>query len=115
MSRREPSRKEKRESKFYFKAEQGEFDADTSLYGSEERNLKKSGFTIVRNEKNKKEAAPSNVSWKDAFKGNIPPLVSDYISGRIKTFPDSAIQNWAQELYVIAARVNFKKTQTNNE
>lgn len=111
----EPSRKERREAKLYYLSEQGFFEASTTLYRTEDKYLKKCGFTVVRNEKNKKEAAPSKVSWENPFGGNIPPLVSDYVSGKIKTFPDSAIQNWAQELYVIAARVNFKKTQANNE
>lgn len=106
---REPSRKEKREAKFYYLAEQGNFEAEPHpyLYKSEEKNLKKSGFKTLRLGNNKKEALPTEVSWKEAFKTGIPPIVSSYIIGEIKTFPK--VSNWAQELYVIAARANYQK------
>lgn len=103
-----PSRREKREAKFYFLAEQGYFKAEPLLYISEERNLKKHGFEVVRNGDNKKESLPSKVSWENAFKNGIPLIVSNYINGIIQTYPESAIINWAQELYVIAARANHE-------
>lgn len=108
-----PSRKEKRESKFYLLAEQGKFETETSLFICEERNLKKSGFEVVRNGDNKKESLPSKVSWENPFKNGIPLIVSNYINGIIQTFPEASIKNWAQELYVIAARANHDKG-TNN-
>lgn len=103
----EPSRKEKRENKFYSLAEKGLFDAlGVFLYRSEARKLVSSGFKVVRIEDkdNKKIPLPSYVSWENAFGNDIPPMVEAYIWGEIKTFPN--FSNLAQELYIIAARAN---------
>lgn len=106
---RDPSRREKREYRFYYLAEQGRFEATPRphLYTSEEKNLKKSGFDTLRSGDNKKGALPTDVSWRNAFRDGIPPIVYSYIIGEIKTFPKT--ENWAQELYVIAARANYEK------
>ncbi len=108
-----PSRKEKREARFYFSAEQGNFHSEAFLYKSEEKSLKKSGFTVLRAGDNPKEALPSEITWENVFKKGLPPMVTDYILGRINTFPK--VSNWAQELYVIAARANHDKAQIINE
>lgn len=106
----EPSRREKRESKFYFLAEQGYMlSKDFSLFKSEEKSLKKQhGFDVVRFGDNLKKELPSVVSWEKAFKDGIPLIVVNYCLGIIDTFPKSAIENWAQELFVIASRANYK-------
>lgn len=105
----EPSRREKREDKFFRLAEQGKFEAEPLpyLYRSEEKSLQKNGFTTKRIGENKKVALPTEVSWKNPFKDGIPLVVSSYIIGEIQTFPK--VENLAQELYVIASRANFEK------
>lgn len=108
----EPTRREKRESKFTYSAEQGNFETELTTYGNEAKGLSKSGFKVKRELGSSKNALPSKASWKKAFGDTIPPIVSDYISGRIKTFPE--VSNWAQKLYVIAARVNYEKTHQSN-
>ena len=106
-----PSRREKREFKFLYLAERGEMLCNAfSLYKSEEKTLKdKHGFYVVRHGDNLKGELPSTVSWENPFKGGIPLVVNNYCTGFIDTFPKSAIKNWAQELFVIAARANFEK------
>lgn len=123
-----PSRREKRESKLYSLAEQGKLESnDFRLFKSEEKNLKiKHGFDVVRFGTDLRKDLPSNISWEKAFKNGIPLIVINYCTGIIETFPKSSIENWAQELFVIAARANYEKgkdiskqllgmAQTNNE
>ena len=108
-----PSRREKRESKFYCLAEQGKMESnkDFSLYKSEEKSLKKAenGFNVIRHGTDLKKELPATVSWQEAFKNGIPLVVLDYCIGVIDTFPHSQINSWAQELFVIAARANYEK------
>lgn len=107
-----PSRRERRESRFYHLAEQGKMESinDFLLFKSEEKNLtSKHGLDVIRHGSNTKKQLPSTVSWENAFKNGIPLLVMNYCTGVIGTFPKSAIENWAQELYVIAARARHEK------
>lgn len=106
-----PSRREKRESKLYSLAEQGKLESnDFRLFKSEEKNLKiKHGFDVIRFGTDLRKDLPSNISWKEAFKKGIPLIVINYCTGIIETFPKSSIENWAQELFVIAVRANFEK------
>lgn len=114
--RHEASRRERRESKFYLHAEQGNMECKVSLFKGEGKSLRKQGLVVCFPDNfNEKKASPSTVSWKDAFKTGKPLIVFNYINGTIKTFPKSAIENWAQELYVIAARANHLKGTNNNE
>lgn len=112
-----PSRREKRESKFYFLAEKGKMLCDDfSLFKSEEENLEsKHGFDVTRHGTDLKKDLPSTVSWEKAFKKGIPLIVINYCIGGIETFPKSAIENWAQELFVIAARANYEKDFRNTK
>lgn len=111
---REPSRREKREQKLLYTAEHGNFEVELLLFGGEAANLVKNGFFVDRHGSDSKKSLPSTVSFKNPFKTGIPPIVSDYVTGQIETFPK--VSNWAQELFVIAARVNNKKVgQKNNE
>ena len=114
--RNEPSRREKRESKFYLAAEKGNMECKVSLFKGEGKSLRKKGLVVCFPDNfNEKKASPVVASWKDAFKTGIPLIVSNYIDGTIMTFPWSAIENWAQELYVIAARANHLKAQNKSE
>ena len=108
-----PSRKEKREAKFVRMAEYGNFETTVYLFKSEATNLKKQNFAVVREGVDEKKSLPSTVSWKRAFGKSIPLSVKDYISGGIKTFPK--VSNWAEELFVIAARACFVKAQKDFE
>ncbi len=110
----EPTRREKRESKIICAAERGNFEAEIPTYGSEAASLVKDGLKVVRHGEKKNVSLPSTVSWKEAFRKGIPPIVSDYISGQIVTIPK--VSNWAQQLYMIAARANNQKAgRKNNE
>lgn len=106
---RTPSRKEKRESKFYKVAENGNFFCTVSLFHSEAKSLIKKGFTVKRFGENEKKALLSEVSWENAFKNCVPLIVSEYVEGVIQSFPNATVENWAQELYVIAARARHNK------
>jgi len=103
------SRREKREQKFLRRAKSGYFGADTVLFLSEEKSLRKKGFLPVRASSKKEGSSPAYVSWEGAFKNGIPLIVFNYCIGVIEGFPKSAVENWAQELYVIAVRANFEK------
>ena len=108
-----PSRKEKRETKFINIAKSGNFETTAYLFKSEAVCLRKQNFAVIREGIDEKKSLPSKVSWKKAFGSNIPPSVKDYISGKTKTFPK--VLNWAEELFVIAARACYLKAQTNYE
>lgn len=105
------SRREKREAKFYFLAEQGKMLCNEfTLFKSEERTLRdKCGFDVTRYGTELRRELRSVVSWEKAFKNGIPLLVINYCTGTIETFPKSAIESWAQELFVIAARAIYQK------
>jgi len=103
------SRKQRREEKFLDSANSGEFGAPTPLFKNEEKSLIKDGFTVKRFGLHTKYSLPSYVSWNEAFGDEIPPSVCDYITGVSDEFPKSEISNWAQRLYVIAARANYEK------
>ena len=105
------SRREKREVKFYFLAEQGKMLCNEfTLFKSEERTLRdKCGFDVTRYGTELRRELPSVVSWEKAFKDGIPLIVVNYCIGMIETFPKSAVENWAQELFVIAARAIYQK------
>lgn len=111
----EPSRKERRQAKFYHLAEQGEFKSENILlYGNEIKVLKKDGFTVVEKKNaNRKKLILSTVSWDKPFKKGIPLIVFNYTIGEIETFPK--ISNWAQELYVLASRANMENSTNNIE
>ncbi len=103
-----PSRNEKREIRLYTAAEKGELSIEQLiLYPSEITKLEKQGFKVVSNIKpysNSTALFTVNVSWAGAFGCAIPYIVHSYINGIIETFPKNSINNFAQELYVIAHR-----------
>ena len=110
------SRRERRESKFYSLAEQGEkLCKGVFLYKSEAKNLIKEGFHVERHGTDEKKQLPSTISWENPYEDGIPLLVELYVKGAIKTFPDCKIKNWAQRLYVIASRANEEKAQSELE
>ena len=106
-----PSRREKREAKFIRTAEQGEFESSVYLFKNEAVNLRKKNFKVIRIGTDDKKSLPSVVSWEDAFNKGVPPAVAEYVVGKIQTFPK--VSNWAQELYVVAARARYMEHKNN--
>ena len=106
-----PSRRQKRLSRFYYLAEKGYMVSnDFYLFKSEESNLRNNyGFNVTRYGTDLTKELPSSVSWEEPFQNEIPLIVIDYCMGRTNTFPKSAIENLAQELFVIATRANYEK------
>lgn len=104
------SRRERREQKLFNAAENGNFKIKVTLFKGEATKLTEDGFCVTRHGDDKKRAVPSTVSFKNAFDSDseIPSDAKDYISGKTETFPD--LSNWAQDLYVVAARANHEKS-----
>lgn len=112
----EPSRREKREAKLYSVAEKGRFQTEMKLYKRESDTLaKRDGFkTFRRIPNNKSKPIPTYIDWQTPFPNGVPPIAFSYINGETETFPE--VSNWAQELFVIAARANNQKVgQKTNE
>ena len=101
------SRREIREDRLIFLAEQGRFSAEFNLFRSENRKMVKDGFETTVFSENKKKAVPTVVSWENAFQGDPPPVVLSYIQGKTNTFPE--FDTWAQKLYIIATRAQYVK------
>ena len=101
------SRREAREDRIIFLAEQGLFSTEFNLFKSENRKMVKDGFQTTVFSENKKKAVPTLVSWENAFSGDPPPVVLSYIEGKTNTFPE--FDTWAQKLYIIAARAQHDK------
>lgn len=102
----QPSRKERRAVKIFSAAERGEYQIKTSLFKTEARSLLNEGFDVIRSIPESKKSVDSIVKWDKPFKGGIPPVVCSYTIGEIETLPKDEMDNWAQELYAIASRVN---------
>ena len=100
------SRRNRREARLVYIAEKGLFKATLHLFKSECRRMRKLGFTVPAFTGNEKRAEAIEVSWEKAFSDGAPPVVLDYVYGVTNTFPKT--DNWAQELYVIAARAQFE-------
>ena len=83
------------------------------LLPSEFRLLKKEGLTVIKQATqngSRNKVFFCNVSWKNAYIEEIPKAVSSYIhSQKAQRYPKEDIQNFAQELYVIAKKHMAKK------
>lgn len=102
-----PSRNEKREIRLYSAAEKGVLSIEQFiLYPSEITKLEKQGFSVdtIKPYSNSSVLFTANVSWANAYGCTIPHIVHSYINRIIETFPKNSIENFAQELYVIAHR-----------
>lgn len=106
-----PSRNEVREIKLYTAAEKGSLSLDYILYSSEMRKLEKEGFRILNVKPFSKNGLYSaTIDWSRAFGNKIPHIVFAYTHGIVLTFPKNSVQDFAQELYIIAQKNNsFKK------
>lgn len=104
-----PSRSETRETRLYSAAEKGKLSIEFTLYRSEITKLKKQGFSvkIIEPFPSFKNLYTVDVTWSNAFGFTIPLIVYSYTHGIIETFPKSAVENFAQELYVIAKRARI--------
>lgn len=106
------SRSIRRSQRFHFAAEKGLKALDGQiLYLSEIKKLTKEGFVIVDSEvfDNKRKLYKCTVSWMDAYKDGIPPMVLDYIYAVIESYPINFVNSLSQELFIVAERVNAKK------
>lgn len=102
------SRNEIREAKLYLVAEKGEFSLDYLLYSSEMKRLGKQGFRISNVKPSTQQGLYSaTINWCKAFGNYIPPTVYAYTNGTIQTFPKASVNNFAQELYVIAEKARL--------
>lgn len=45
----------------------------------------------------------SSVSWKNAYKNGVPSVVSEYISGKSKNYPENEVKNLAQKLFILSS------------
>lgn len=107
-----PSRSEKRQTRFCSSAEKGwNYLSGQILYLSEIKKLEKEGFVIIdiKLYDKKRKLYLCTVSWVDAYKNGIPPMVLDYIYGVIETYPKNFVNSFSQELFVTSERVNAKK------
>lgn len=107
-----PSRYEKRQTRFYHKAEQGLLYSEEIIYPSEKKKLIKEGFYVKEIEDfvgpngahPNRKLIVAEVSWKHAYGYSIPYIVHAYTIGLIETFPVNSCKNFAQELFIIANR-----------
>lgn len=107
-----PSRSEKRNVQLYSAAEKGEFSLENIiLYPAEIIKLKKDGFAVhnIKPFTSKKKLFVVNIEWANAYGPAIPHIVYSYIHGIIETYPKGFVNSFAQELYVIAHRINIKR------
>lgn len=88
-------------------AQQGLFEAEgLVLLPSVFKGLKKEGLeTTKTGTKNgaRNKLFISSVSWKNAYKDGVPTVVSEYISGKTKKYPEEEIKNLAQKLFVLSS------------
>ena len=100
---------EKRNSLIAF-ARKGDFEVDRLvLFPSVFKKLSKEGLTLKKLETRngaRNKVFITHVSWKNAYKGNVPDKVSEFISGKTKIYPESEIKNFAQQLYVLSSMKN---------
>ena len=102
-----PSRTDKREIRLYTAAEKGELSIEQFvLYPSEITKLEKQGFNVsnIKPYSNSSVLFTATVSWSNAYGCAIPHIVHSYINRIIETFPKRSVNNFAQELFVIAHR-----------
>ncbi len=105
------SRSERRQQRLIYAAEKGLKSLEGQiLYLSEIKKLTKEGFVIVESETfdSKKKLYCCTISWQEAYKDGIPPMVLDYIYAVIESYPKNFVNSFAQELFITSARVNAK-------
>lgn len=104
------SRSDKRLIKLRCAAGEGCMSLDNELlYGSEIKRYEKQGFEVSHTPSSIKNLDNSKIDWSNAFNGNVPYQVFCYISGITPVYPKVYVKTFAQELYVIAAHVNYNK------
>lgn len=106
------SRSEKRQQRFYAAAEKGwTYLSGQILYLSEIKKLVREGFNVidVKTYDNKRNLHTCTVSWINAYKDGVPPMVLDYIYSIIESYPKCFVNSFAQELFITSQRVNARK------
>ncbi|MBO4815857.1 MAG: hypothetical protein J5507_02790 [Clostridia bacterium] len=99
-----PNRFEERQERFYYRAEHKLFSSEEILYPGEVKKLFSQGFKVkkVKDFDISRNLGVYEVSWQSSFGLAVPHIVYSYINGIIGTYPHSAVNNFAQELYVIS-------------
>lgn len=113
------SRKDSIEEYLRKVAKAGKYSAQTpfKIYIGEAKKLSKAKLCSPPKGKSEKSTHYNlnweNPTWNDPC-GDGPPLeVLDYIEGNTNIFPSKFCTVLAQELYIIAARANYKKRHKN--
>ncbi len=98
------SRRDERQERFLLKAEKKELDSEEILYPSEAKRLQRDGFTVekIKDFDTGRCLGVYEVSWANPFSNGIPHIVYSYCIGLLNVYPRSKINNFAEELYVIA-------------
>lgn len=104
------SRSEARNKRLHAAANKGlMFVENILLYSSEVKKCKKQGFTVSHESARPNNLMNSKIDWSNAFNNGIPFSVHSYIVGAVSEFPEDDVETLAQELYVVAARVQKNK------
>ena len=99
----------KRNNDFFRRASMGFFTIKYSLYFTEAQDLEKDGFRLTEIKGNNTSPRYKKklyiVSWGNPYFNNIPKSIQKYLNGNAK-FPKNDVQNFAQSLFVTAAKFN---------
>ena len=98
---------EGRAKRLYEAAQKGFMNSKDFLYSKEIKELQKRDGLIIRDVKVYTKSTGlliGTFDWSEAFFDGTPCNVFYYISHMSETFPSKSIDNFAQELYVIAQR-----------
>ena len=98
------SRSDERQERFLIKAESKQLTSEEILYPSEVKRLLRDGFSVekIKDFDTKRNLEVYEVSWANPFPNGIPHIVYSYCIGLLNVYPRSKVNNFAQELYVIA-------------
>ena len=103
-----PSRQERRQMRFKYRADRGLFNCEETLYNSEVRKLIANGFSVVKmtEVELKRGLGFYLVSWEKPYGSYVPQEVEEYIAGK-GDYPFEHIKTNAQSLYVITAQASI--------
>ncbi len=98
------SRSDERQERFLLKAEKKQFSSEEIMYPTEVKRLLRKGFSVekIKDFDEKLHLAVYEVSWANPFENGIPHILYSYCIGLLNVYPRSKVNNFAQELYVIA-------------
>ena len=105
-----PSRSDKRQGRFSFRAERGFFTSEETLYKSEAKKLSSNGFSVypLTEAEIKRGLSFYMVSWEHPYGTSVPQEVEEYIKGKTEEYPCTNVKTLAQSLYIIAKKYSEK-------